>query len=313
MMDSRLMQWIVGCVAVVAVAGCMGETTSSEATGSLSLDLVIGDGIVINQVDWQLTGNDMDMSGAIDVSAPGSTASVEVFGLPPGEEDYTVTLTALSEDEEVSCEGSADFNVEVGQSTPVMVVLNCKLPQRLGSVRVNGKFNICAELTKATAAPLKTSVGNDIALTSEAEDADGNPIQYMWTATSGSLDDPSAPSTTYTCTETGDHFITIQVTDNDEYCDMATWIFPVTCVPGAIECTDPSQCEDNRECTTNLCEAAECVYEPIAAGESCPVSDGVCDGEGNCVECVSRGRLSRRRERLHRGAFVHRQHLRPAG
>ena len=69
-----------------------------------------------------------------------------------------------------------------------------------------------------------------------------------------------------------------------------------------VECVGAANCPDDElECTTNLCEAGECVYEPIAAGESCPVSDGVCDGEGNCVECVTRGRLPRRRERLHRG------------
>ncbi len=71
----------------------------------------------------------MDMSGDIDVSAPGSTASVEVFGLPPGEMDYTVALTATSSDEAVTCEGSAPFNVEVGQTTNVMVMLNCKQPR----------------------------------------------------------------------------------------------------------------------------------------------------------------------------------------
>ena len=76
---------------VLIVAGC---TTTSDApqgeTGSLALALVIGDGIVINEVDWQISGGEMDpMSGTIDTSAPGATASVEVYGLPPTEgEDY---------------------------------------------------------------------------------------------------------------------------------------------------------------------------------------------------------------------------------
>jgi hypothetical protein len=151
------------CGALTAL-GCVGtdtDTGQQGETGSLSLDLVIADGIVIDQVGWQITGNGMDMSGDIDVSAPGSTASVEVFGLPPGEENYLVTLAAESADEQVGCRGSAEFNVEIGETTDVMVILNCKLPRRFGSVRVNGEFNICAELIKAVVSPLQTSVGND--------------------------------------------------------------------------------------------------------------------------------------------------------
>jgi len=229
------MRWIAFLLCgALSVLGCVGSSTDAPEgeTGSLSLDLVIGDGIVINKVIWQIAGNDMDMDGVIDVSAPGSTASVEVFGLPPGEEDYLVTLTAVSVDEEVTCKGSAPFNVKVGETTEVTVMLNCKLPQRFGSVRVNGEFNICAELLKAVVSPLQTSVGNDIDLISEAVDQDNNPITYEWTGDGGSFGNASAASTTYTCLEVGEHDITISVTDNDEYCDMANWTISVTCVAG---------------------------------------------------------------------------------
>ena len=223
---------ILSALLSLAFAGCATDTQPNGDTGSLSLELVIADGIVIDEVSWQITGNEMDMSGVIDVSAPGSTASVEVFGLPPGDENYTVTLAAESADEQVGCRGSAEFNVEVGQTTEVMVILNCKLPRRLGAVRVNGEFNICAELIKAVVSPLQTSVGNDISLSSQALDQEGDAITYSWTASGGSIADPSASATTYTCQEMGDHDITISVTDNDEYCDMASWTIPVTCVPG---------------------------------------------------------------------------------
>jgi hypothetical protein len=104
-------------------AGCsMTTDTPQGETGSLSLDLVIADGIVIDAVNWRITGNDMDMSGAIDVSAPGSTASAEVFGLPPGEESYVVMLTAESTDEQVACQGSAEFGVQAvdQEGDPIM-------------------------------------------------------------------------------------------------------------------------------------------------------------------------------------------------
>jgi hypothetical protein len=190
MFGSHPSRWIIFLIAgALSALGCVGttDTGGQGETGSLSVDLVIADGIVINQVVWQITGNDMDMSGDIDVSAPGSTASVEVFGLPPGEEDYTVTLTAESANEQVSCRGSADFNVEIGKTTDVMVILNCKLPRRLGAVRVNGEFNICAELIKAVVSPLQTSVGNNIDVSAQAVDQEGDPIAYSWTGSGGSL------------------------------------------------------------------------------------------------------------------------------
>ena len=80
--------------------------------------------------------------------------------------------------------------------------------------------------------PLQTSVGNDIDLSAQAVDQEGDPITFSWTGSGGSFADASAASTTYTCEEIGDHEISISVTDNDEYCDMATWTIPITCVDG---------------------------------------------------------------------------------
>jgi hypothetical protein len=271
MSSSHPTRWIAFFLAgALSVLGCVGSTDAPQGeTGSLSLDLVIGDGTLINQVAWQITGNDMDMSGTINVSAPGSTASVEVFGLPPGEERYIVMLTATSVDGEVTCKGSTSFNVEIGETTDVTVMLNCKLPERLGAVRVNGEFNICAELMKAVVSPLQTSVGNNIDLAAQAKDADGDPITYEWTATGGEIGDENAPMTTFTCREVGDQLVNISVTDNDEVCDMAEWTVTVTCVPGEIECTMDEQCDDENDCTQNVCTAGSCLYPNEDQGVSC--------------------------------------------
>jgi len=226
------MQWLVcGLAVALAAAGCSSDG-NSETSGSLNLNLELADGVTINEVSWEITGGDMEpMSGTIDTSAPGATASVEVFGLPPGD-GYTVTLEATDETGTVSCKGDADFAVEVGVATDVMVFLNCKLPSRLGGVRVNGKFNICAELAKVVVSPLQTSVGNVIDLSAEGQDTEGDPIEYAWSATGGTVADPSAQVTTYTCEEEGDQAITIQVSDDGfDYC-MAEWTVAVTCVSG---------------------------------------------------------------------------------
>jgi hypothetical protein len=174
---------LCGLVAAMAVTGCTSDTTSGESTGSLSLNLEVGS-IDIDEVDFLITGDGMDpLGGTIDTSAPGATASVEVFGLVPG--DYTVTLSATATNGETMCEGSEDFSVEVDELTEVMVYLRCKLPETLGGVRVNGEFNVCAVVTESVVKPLQTSVGNDIDLSAMGEDAEGDDITYLWTGTGG--------------------------------------------------------------------------------------------------------------------------------
>lgn len=230
----------LSCIAIslafaLNVAGCSVDTASKEGTGSLSLSLSLEvDGVTINTVRWVITGEGMEpMEGPIDVSAPGSTPSVEVFGLPPG--DYTVTLFAMGTDEQTECEGSEDFSIEVDKVTDRMVVLRCKLPQRLGGVRVNGELNICAELTKLVVSTLETAVGHDIDLKAGAKDAEGDPITYEWTASGGSVADSTARETTYTCEEGGNHTITVTVTDEEGHCEDG-WTVDVTCVGATCPC-----------------------------------------------------------------------------
>ena len=183
----------------------------------------------IDEVAWEITGGDMaPMSGTVDTSAPGSTASVEVFGIPEG--DFVVMLEATATDGETTCGGAAPFSVVAGQVTEAHVLLRCKLPSRFGGVRVNGKLNICAELTKVVVSPLQTSVGNVINLMADAVDAEDDPIEYAWTALVGTIADPGDPITIYTCTAEGSDEITIPVSDDGgEYC-MSQWTVPVTCV-----------------------------------------------------------------------------------
>jgi hypothetical protein len=296
----RSMQWVVcGLAMALAAAGCASDSTS-ETSGSLNLSLELAEGVTINEVSWEITGGDMDaMSGTIDTSAPGATASVEVFGLLPGD-DYTVTLEATDTTGTVSCKGDADFAVEVGVATDVMVFLNCKLPSQLGGVRVNGKFNICAELAKVVVSPLQTSVGNDIDLSAEGQDAEGDAIEYAWSATGGTVADPSAQVTTYTCEEAGDQTITIQVSDDGfDYCTHE-WTVAVTCVAGEVECTEDADCDEGEVCVDSMCvvdlectEDADCDEGEICVDNECVVDlecteDADCDEGEVCVdnECV---------------------------
>ena len=279
-------KWLVFLVCGSLTAfGCSTDTQQSDGSGSLTLELVVDDGVVINSVSWTISGGEVEMepmSGTIDTSAPGSTASMEVYGLPPGE-GYLVELEAKSEDDEVSCKGDAEFGVETGVSTPVMVILKCKIPMSTGAARVNGEFNICAQLLKVVVSPLQTSVGNDINLSAAGDDHEVDPIRYAWTETGGSIADPNAASTTYTCEEAGEQTVTITISDDDfGYC-MDVWEVPVTCVE--IDLCDDVDCDDGIECTDNDCDSAtgKCINEPLKDGTECDGGAGMCS-EGECVE-----------------------------
>jgi hypothetical protein len=276
----RSLVFLVG-VSLAAV-GCSTDAQQGDAGGSLSLELVLADGVVINTVSWRITGGDMEpMSGEIDTSAPGSTASIEVYGLPPGD-DYGVTLEATSVDREVNCKGSAAFAVATGVATEVMVMLNCKIPSGTGAVRVNGKVNICAQLYKVVVSPLQTSVGNDIDLSSMGEDVENDAIRYRWTGTGGTIADALAAATTYTCEEAGPQTITITVSDDDfEHC-MDDWTVPVTCVDADL--CDEVDCNDDNECTDDECDptSGACTNAPVDDGAACDGGAGSCSS-GECI------------------------------
>jgi secreted PhoX family phosphatase len=225
------MTWTLFLLGTLAV-GCSSDTQSpSGETGSLSLQLELGNGATVNTVEWVITRGGMDpMNGTIDTGAPGATASIEVFGLEPGD-GYRITMTAQATDEETRCTGDTDFSVTAGQATEIMVILSCKTPPRLGAVRANGKFNICTELAKMIVSPLETSVGGTIDLSAIGEDAEGDDFEYLWTAEGGTVADPSAADTTFTCDTEGEGFVAVTVSDDGfDYCDSGTWTVAVTCV-----------------------------------------------------------------------------------
>lgn len=81
---------------VLFLAGCRGETQQGSSGASVVLELELAAASAIDEVAYVVTGEGMDpMGGVIDTSAPGSTASVELFGIPP-RQDYLVTMSATT-------------------------------------------------------------------------------------------------------------------------------------------------------------------------------------------------------------------------
>ncbi len=211
-------------------AACAGSTDDGASDASLALGFELAEGSQVDEVSYSITGNGIDeIEGVIDTSAPGSTGSVELFGIPPGSQ-YLVTLVATTNDGETRCEGSARFDVVEGVASVVHVMLGCKRAPRFGSVRATGEINVCADLTKVVATPLQTSISNGVFFRAEALDREGDPVRYRWAATGGSLSDPSAAVTTFTCEVDGQQTVALEVSDDDFTECVDGWAIEVTCV-----------------------------------------------------------------------------------
>ncbi|MBW2509758.1 MAG: hypothetical protein JRE81_14095, partial [Deltaproteobacteria bacterium] len=220
-------------VFALTAVGCSSSDATDDKVDCLTalrLNLEVADGAVIDTVEYTITGNGMmPMGGVIDTSAPGATASVEQFGIPPGM-GYVVTMVATSVDGMLMCGGAATFDVAAGASTEVMVLLHCKGTERFGGVRVNGKLNVCAELDKVVVAPLQTAAGYALDVRALGSDEEDDEVSYRWTATGGAFDDPDAAETIFTCGEAAEEELTIEVSDDAfKYCSDY-WTVPVNCV-----------------------------------------------------------------------------------
>jgi hypothetical protein len=175
-----------------------------------------------------------------------------------------------------------------------MVMLNCKPPQNLGGIRVNGTFNICSDLVRVVVAPLQTSVGNDIALSASGADFEGEEILYRWEATNGSIAHASAPDTNYTCTSAGNHAVRVEVSDDDFDYGISDWRVAITCVDGeVVECEIDGDCEAGEVCEQDVCVPdVECnVDEDCAAGEVCVVNLCMPDVECNVAQDCAAGEI----------------------
>ncbi len=273
--------------AVLVLGGCGTETTSdvsSSASGSLALDVAVASDLVVDEVTYTITGNAMPaMEGTIDTTAPGSTASVEVFGIPAGE-GYVIVLSATSQEEAVTCEGDAPFDIVAGEVTEVYVMLRCQGEANRGSVRADGTFNFCAQLTNVVVSSLEASAGSSIDVQAEATDQEGDSAAFRWTSEGGAFADPSSPETTFTCGDVLEETVTVQISDDDFGACIDGWSVDVRCAQGGGDLCQGVDCNDGNACTDDICEASTgvCENEPVEDGTPCSGGtcvDGACETE----------------------------------
>jgi hypothetical protein len=280
---------------VVAAAGACDQAGSASAPpvedslGSVSLAVTLSSTAVINAITYNLSGNGIvPLVGQINVTDPAATPTAAIGGVPAGL-GYLVTLSATSADGLTSCNGSAPVDVVAGQSSGVTVILQCRGPDTGGVVVVSGGFNACPAITSYSGSPVVVSVGGSIAVSATAVDPDGNTLAYVWTTTSGTFDNPTAPMTSFTCTAAGPATLTVAVSDG--MCnDFAT--IPLTCVPFCAVRPDGTPCNDDNACTrSDQCLGGACVgSDPVvctAGADSCHPA-GVCaPATGQCSHPVA--------------------------
>lgn len=193
--------------------------TKTTATGTVGLAITLGDGVTVDAVSYTVTAVDGQVvaSDDIRVSDPSSTVSVRL-GLPVGA-GYTIRMSAETH-EGARCAGSARFDVSSGVTQQVYVDLVCgttNVNTELGSAEVIGQIaetSDCASLAFYSVSPLRASVGGSIALAGAANPS-ATPVTYSWAASSGTVANPAAAETTFTCTEAGAVTLTFGASDAD--------------------------------------------------------------------------------------------------
>ena len=203
-----------------SLAGCADAPGSegaedSERLGSLGLHLNVAPDVSIDTVTYSIAGNGFSKSGSIDVKgAP--TVSATIGGIPAGK-GYTITLTASSVELATTFTGSAQFDVNAGQTSAVTVNLRGSLGSANGSVAVNGTINVTPIIDELTVGPQTAYVGSSVALSSQSRDVDAFPsaLSYYWSTTGGLVDNPIAPRATLTSTTPGTFTVTLTVSDGD--------------------------------------------------------------------------------------------------
>jgi hypothetical protein len=149
------------------------------------------------------------------VSSPVATKELSSYlsHVPVGRGDV-VTVEATTPDGQLSCHGSATFDVRRNATTQVTLALLCRAAgdgPGTGIVRVVIDGVSCPELqvTSYSVSPLTASIGASISVSATTSPTDGGAVTYAWTASSGTFAQADAPTTTYTCTAPGAATLTI--------------------------------------------------------------------------------------------------------
>ena len=217
------------------MAGLVGCTGSVRPDVKATVAFVLPNGWNVTSATYVVlsSGQLPLLEGTEQLSDPNATLSLSLL-VPAGDGD--VLQLTLTTSNGKSCSGtSVPFNVVSGVPTSLSLVLSClpASPPADSCPAVDVQLPTPAE---ANAPASQFNVG------ATASDADpGDVLSFTWAASAGTFGDPSAPSTSYTCTATGAQTLVLNVDDHHVPTSCTeTFLLLVTCPADsdAGACTD---------------------------------------------------------------------------
>jgi hypothetical protein len=225
----------------LAAAGCSTEQSTSagqkRAIGSAELNLSLPDNTTIDTVTYNVTqtGGSYTAMGSIPVTNS-SLLAFQVGNIPAGT-GYQMSLSATTSGSQTCSAGPVPFSIMPSNATLIMMTLRCgggTAATSKGNVRVDVDVvtgSTCAEVDGLTVIPRSVNVGGSMSLTGFATAATGT--TYGWTVDGGgTFSAASAAMTSFTCTASGMHTVTLSVSSGGT-CTKSTEDVPVICTAGA--------------------------------------------------------------------------------
>lgn len=272
---------MVALAAVLSASGCEGaigdvpQATSGEF-GDVGLALRVVDGIRLNAIEYEIVGSGARIAGVLDVSHSASFSGL-ITGVPVGT-GYRLSLRATAADNrEVSCAGSALFDVLRDTTTAATVQLRCMVPRNTGNVSIRGTANVCPVVDSIAVLPASIPIGASAFVSATARDLDGAPaaLTYSWSSQHGSFTGPSSAASSFTCTAIGSGTLTLTVRDSE--CEDALSA-DITCTSAPVVGRDAGA-GAHRDSGSAPGEREAGSDEPEAGAEPDAGVDGVADAD----------------------------------
>jgi hypothetical protein len=219
---------------LLALTACESKLTEGEATprealdGSVSFALKLADGIEIEEVRYRITRDGgFESNGAISLLDEDNVFKALIT--LPSASAYSLELAADTV-QGATCTGHARFDIWPDQKTAVNVLMRCPGMAELGTADLTGLFNVCPFIDTVLVQPDQVEVGETFGLMGEGHDQDSSgTLQYLWTATGGSLMNDKAATASLLCTAPGAISVRLTVSDGDLGCDVVSPVIEVTC------------------------------------------------------------------------------------
>ncbi|MET0283201.1 MAG: lamin tail domain-containing protein [Polyangiales bacterium] len=212
--------WVVA-TSLLASACSEGQSSQDDGwewsgpVGSLGLQLQLAPDVVLDAIEYEISGQGFTRTGSIQVPGTGSTFSATITEIPVGVGHVIKLRSVARGDAGIACAGQASFNVVANATAQVEVVLSCDGLDVGGAATINGSFNICPSVTATTLSPSVQAVGGTITVSLAARDVDmgPQPLSYAWTTNTGTLSGEATTAPTLLCTQAGPVSLTYTVRD----------------------------------------------------------------------------------------------------